>query len=115
MTTDENTVTAVQQFLDTNFRQNIGLKPRSGQSIALPTSRLSEQLQIILEQEVPILSFAMGDPAKSVKQFHSVKSQSDVYDYYCRRGSGGSQNGTDIIVAQGSEAGRHSIYLQCRS
>ena len=71
MTTDENTATAVQQFLDTNFRQNIGLKPRSGQSIALPTSRLSEQLQIILEQEVPILSFAMGDPAKSVKQFHS--------------------------------------------
>src|SRR5215831_1597465 len=51
MKTDENVGTAVQQFLDTNFRHNIGLKPRSGQNITLPPSRLSEQLQIILEQE----------------------------------------------------------------
>src|SRR6266487_5543216 len=47
MKTDENVAAAVQQFLDTNFRQNNGLKPRSGQSVTLPHSRLSEQLQII--------------------------------------------------------------------
>jgi nitronate monooxygenase len=52
MKTDENVVATVQQFLNTNFRQNIGLKPRSGQNIALSPSKLSEQLQIILEREV---------------------------------------------------------------
>ncbi len=107
MTTDENTATAVQQFLDTNFRQNIGLKPRSDQSIALPTSMLSEQLQIILEQEVPVLSFAMGDPVKFVEQIHSSGAKVMSMITTVEEALMVAKNGTDIIVAQGSEAGGH--------
>jgi NAD(P)H-dependent flavin oxidoreductase YrpB (nitropropane dioxygenase family) len=33
---------------------------------------LSEQLQIVLEEKVPIASFAMGDPVKYVDQIHSI-------------------------------------------
>jgi nitronate monooxygenase len=107
MKTDENVAAAVQQFLDTNFRQNIGLKPRSGQSITLPSSRLSEQLQIILEQDVPILSFAMGDPAKFVTQIHSSGAKVMSMITTVEEALMVAKNGTDIIVAQGSEAGGH--------
>ena len=73
MTTGENTATAVQQFLDTNFRQNIGLKPKIRPKYQLYLILgYPNQLQIILEQEVPVLSFAMGDPSKFVKQIHSL-------------------------------------------
>jgi nitronate monooxygenase len=104
--TDENT-SAVQRFLDTNFRQNIGLKPRSGQSIALPPSSLYEAIQIILEQEVPVLSFAMGDPAKFVKQIHSSGAKVMSMITTVEEALMVAKNGTDIIVAQGSEAGGH--------
>ena len=67
--TDENTA-AVRRFLDNNFRQNLVMEPKLSQEISIPPSRLPEQLLIILEQKVPILSFAMGDPAKFVKQIH---------------------------------------------
>jgi hypothetical protein len=70
-TTNENTA-AVRQFLDNNFRHNIGLERRSNERITLSPSRLSEQLKIILEQKVPILSFAMSDPTIFVKQIHSA-------------------------------------------
>jgi nitronate monooxygenase len=98
---------AVQRFLDTNFRHNIGLKPRSGQSIALPPLSLSEAIQIILEQKVPIISFAMGDPAKFVKQIHSSGAKVVSMITTVEEALMVANNGTDIIVTQGSEAGGH--------
>jgi hypothetical protein len=70
MKPDENVAAAIQQFSDANFRQDVGLKPRSVQSVTL-----SEQLQIILEQEVPVLSFAMGIQAKFVKRILSSRAK----------------------------------------
>lgn len=104
--TDENTIT-VQHFLDTNFRQNIGLKPKSDQAIALPHSSLHETIQIILEQKVSILSFAMGDPAKFVKQIHLAGAKVMSMVTTVEEALLVAKNGTDIIVTQGSEAGGH--------
>lgn len=93
--------------MDTDFRQNIGLKPRSGQSIALPPSSLSEAIQIILEQKVPIISFAMGDPAKFVKQIHLSGAKVMSMVTTVEEALMVANNGTGIIVTQGSEARGH--------
>jgi nitronate monooxygenase len=104
--TDEKTF-AVQQFLDINFRQNLGLPPKAGQGIILPPSRLAEQLQIILEEKVPLLSFAMGDPVKFVNQIHSTGAKVMSMVTSAEEAVKVARNGTDVIVAQGSEAGGH--------
>jgi NAD(P)H-dependent flavin oxidoreductase YrpB (nitropropane dioxygenase family) len=75
MKPDENAAAAVQQFLDANFCDNVRLKPRSSQSITSPLSRLSQQLQIILEREVPDLCSSMSVSAKFVKRIHSLRAK----------------------------------------
>ena len=63
----------VQQFFDNKFREELKIPLKNAnQDISLPPSRLSEQIQIILEEKVPVISFAMGNPpAKLVQQIHS--------------------------------------------
>jgi nitronate monooxygenase len=69
----------VQQFFDNKFRLELKIPPKTNQDISLPPSRLSEQLQIILEEKVPVLSFAMGNPsAKLVQQIHSSSYDGNV-------------------------------------
>lgn len=75
----DHDISSVQQFLDQKFRKPLGLPLKSVSSLPEhdttdlpPPSKLSEQLQIILEEKVPIASFAMGDPVKYVDQIHST-------------------------------------------
>jgi nitronate monooxygenase len=91
-------ISPVQEFLDKKFRKPLGLPLKSASlseydtnDLPPSTSKLSEQLQIVLEEKVPIASFAMGDPIKYVDQIHST----------------GAKNGSDIVMAQGAEAGGH--------
>src|SRR5215469_12726222 len=65
---------SVQQFLDDKFRQKFDLSPKSNQKtgITLPSSILLEQLRVIVDEKVPLVSFAMGDPVKDVEQIHST-------------------------------------------
>lgn len=53
----------------------------------------------------------MGDPVKYLDRFHSrginvISMVTNVQDAITL-----AKNGTDIIMAQGSEAGGHSLYL----
>jgi nitronate monooxygenase len=71
------------------------------------TSTLSEQIQIILEENVPVASFAMGDPVKFIDKIHSKDTKvmsmvTNVEDAITL-----AKNGSDIIMAQGAEAGGH--------
>jgi nitronate monooxygenase len=86
--------------LDINFRQNLGLPPKLGQGIILPPSRLAEQLQIILEEKVPLLSFAMGDPVKFVNQIHSTGAKVMSMVTTVEEAVNVARNGTDVIVAR---------------
>ena len=100
----------VQQFLDNKFRQNLNIPSKTKKDISLPPSRLSEQLQIILEEKIPVVSFAMGNPPAKlvVDQVHSsdnAKVMSMVTTV--EEAVNVVRNGTDIVVAQGAEAGGH--------
>jgi len=102
----------VQQFLDNKFRQELNIpSKKTNQDISIPPSRLSEQLQIVLEEKVPVISFAMGNPSvKLVDQIHfSSDSDAKVMSMITtvEEAVNVVRNGTDIVVAQGAEAGGH--------
>jgi nitronate monooxygenase len=107
-------ISSVQEFLDKKFRKPLGLPLKSASlskydSNDLPpsTSKLSEQLQIVLEEKVPIASFAMGDPVKYVDQIHSTGAKIISMVTNVEDGISVAKNGSDIVMAQGAEAGGH--------
>jgi nitronate monooxygenase len=109
---------SVQQFLNEKFRKSLDIPLKSvlpevennnqkNTSDLRSTSMLSEQIQIILEENVPVASFAMGDPVKFVDKIHSkgtkvISMVTNVEDAITL-----ARNGSDIIMAQGAEAGGH--------
>ena len=72
-----------------------------------PQSKLSGQLQIVLEEKVPIASFAMGDPVKYVDQIHSTGAKIISMVTNVEDAISVAKNGSDIVMAQGSDAGGH--------
>jgi nitronate monooxygenase len=108
-------ISSAQQFLDQKFRKPLGLPLKSVSSSLQeretkdlsPQSKLSEQLQIILEEKVPIASFAMGDPVKYVDQIHSTGAKIISMVTNVEDAISVAKNGSDIVMAQGSEAGGH--------
>jgi nitronate monooxygenase len=96
----------VQKVLD-QFRHELGIPVSEGNQVTLPSSHLSEQLGIIFEEKVPILSFGLGDSTRFVSEAHEagakVMSMVSTVDEARKVCDGGA----DIIIAQGSEAGGH--------
>lgn len=107
-------ISSVQEFLDKKFRKPLGLPLKSASlseydtnDLPPSTSKLSEQLQIVLEEKVPIASFAMGDPVKYVDQIHSTGAKIISMVTNVEDGISVAKNGSDIVMAQGAEAGGH--------
>jgi nitronate monooxygenase len=85
-----------------------GRPPDSSLSLPpLPTSIFDDQLKIILEEKVPVVSFAMGDPHRLIDRIHSNGSKVISMVTSAEEAVEASNNGSDIIMAQGSEAGGH--------
>ena len=112
---DHDDILSVQQFLDEKFRKPLGIPLKSvslsengAKDFTVPPSWIfSEQLKIMLEEKVPVASFAMGDPVKYVDKIHSagckiVSMVTNVEDAISV-----AKNGSDIVMAQGAEAGGH--------
>ena len=112
---------SVQQFLNDKIRKplDIPLKPeisderqeinKNQNNIQNSTfeSKYNEQIKIMLEEEVPVASFAMGDPVKYIDKIHAkgikvISMVTNVEDAVTL-----AKNGSDIIMAQGAEAGGH--------
>ena len=100
-------VQKVQKILD-QFRQELGLPLREGASeVALPPSRLSEQVGVIFEEKVPVLSFGLGYPTRFVNEAHEVGAKVIAMITTVDEARKVADGGADIIIAQGSEAGGH--------
>jgi len=112
---------SVQQFLNEKIRKplDIPLKPETSDERQEPNknqnniqnstfeSKYNEQIKIILEEEVPVASFVMGDPVKYLDKIHAkgikvISMVTNVQDAVAL-----AKNGSDIIMAQGAEAGGH--------
>ncbi len=98
-------IAAVQSFLD-RFRQELQLPPGKT-SLALPPSRLPEQLKIIFQEQVPVLSIGLGDPSKLVGSAHAAGTRVMAMVTTVEEAISVAKGGVDIVVAQGAEAGGH--------
>ena len=98
-------VAAVQHFLD-GFRERFDLAPGDTEPEP-PSFSLQEQLEVVFEEGVPVLSVALGDPGDLVERAHGqgmlVASMVATVEDAVRDAEGG----VDVVVAQGAEAGGH--------
>ena len=99
----------MQRALDRG-RAKFGLAPGSAR-LTLPASQLAEQLAYVSEAKIPIIGFAMGDPAPFVARIKDhggfVIAMATTVDDALRL----EASGADAIVAQGAEAGGHRSVL----
>jgi nitronate monooxygenase len=99
----------MQRALDRG-RVKFGLSSGPAQ-LSLPASQFGEQLAYVCEAKVPIVGFAMGDPAQYVPRIKDyggfVVAMATTVDDAARL----EASGVDAIVAQGSEAGGHRSLL----
>ena len=102
-------VAAAQRFLD-GFRERFGLPP--GGTDPKPPPSLEEQLEVVFEERVPVLSVALGEPGELVDRAHAqdmlVTSMVTTVGDAVRAAEGG----VDVVVAQGSEAGGHRSVVE---
>jgi nitronate monooxygenase len=103
-------VAAAQRFLD-GFREIFDLPP-GGADLGPPPFQLSEQLEIVFEERVPVLSTGLGDPGDLVERAHAegilvVSMVTTVEEAILV-----VERGADVVVAQGAEAGGHRSTFQ---
>jgi len=98
-------VATVQRFLD-GFREELGLAPGET-ALSLPSWPLQEQLEVIFEEGVPVLSLAMGDPGELFKRAHEEGMRTIVMVTSIKEAVLVAERGADVVVAQGAEAGGH--------
>jgi len=99
----------MQRLLDRGrARFGLGVGPAQ---LRLPASQLGEQLAYVSEARIPIVGFAMGDPAPFVARIKEhggfVIAMATTVDDALRL----EASGADAIVAQGAEAGGHRSIL----
>lgn len=98
-------VASVQGYLD-NFRNELGLSSNSP-NISIPPSMTSQYLEIIREEKVPVLSIGLGDPTSITELAHSHNITVMVMVTTVNEAIQVVKGGTDVVVAQGAEAGGH--------
>lgn len=104
-----NDVPKVQSYLN-KFRQRLNIPLSdilSTDEIKIPSSAIQEKLQIIFEENVPLLSIGMGNPAKIVKQAHNSETKVMAMVTTVSEALSVVQAEVDIIAVQGAEAGGH--------
>jgi nitronate monooxygenase len=96
----------VQKVLD-QFREELGIPVSDVNQVTLPPSHLSEQLGIIFEEKVPVLSFGLGDTTRFVSEAHEAGAKVIAMVSTIDEATKVADGGADVIIAQGSEAGGH--------
>jgi nitronate monooxygenase len=98
-------VTSAQHYLD-NFRNELGLSSNTS-NISIPPSMTSQYLEIIFDEKIPVLSIGLGDPTNVTELAHSNNITVMTMVTTVNEAIQVVRGGTDIVVAQGAEAGGH--------
>jgi nitronate monooxygenase len=87
-------------------RRQLGIPERTDEPPVLK-SDLKEALASALAEKVPVISFAMGDPAPFASAVHAAGAKLMVTVTNVDEARRAKQADADVIVAQGAEAGGH--------
>jgi nitronate monooxygenase len=66
------------------------------------------QIDTILEEKVPVFASGLGNPAPFVKEFHAAGVKVIALVGNVKNALRVAEGGTDVVVAQGAEAGGHT-------
>jgi len=83
--------------------------------IKIPPSNISEKLEIILKEDVPLLSIGMGNPGRIVSQAHNSGTKEMTMVTTVDEALSVAKVEVDIIAVQGAEAGGHRSTFEVRS
>jgi len=89
------------------LREQFNLPPQKGKLELPPPTSLEEQLELVLDQNTPVVSFAMANPAKYVEYIHARGALVFGTATTVEEAVELEKVGVDVIVAQGAEAGGH--------
>jgi nitronate monooxygenase len=112
-----NDVTKVQSYLN-KFRQRMNIPLSNVENIddiKIPPSNISEKLEIILEEGVPLLSIGMGNPGRIVSQAHNSGTKVMTMVTTVDEALSVAKAEVDIIAVQGAEAGGHRSTFEVHS
>ncbi|WP_135549504.1 NAD(P)H-dependent flavin oxidoreductase [Paenibacillus cymbidii] len=103
---DNARIKEVQRELN-KIRDELGMKHASDEEVSTP-NRFEEQVAVLLEEQVPVISTAFGLlPEKFIQQSLSAGIRIVTMVTTVNEAIMAEQAGCDAIVAQGSEAGGH--------
>ncbi len=74
----------------------------------LRTWRVEDQVEVVLEERVPVLASGLGNPAPYVPRCHELGIKVIALVGNTKNARRVAQGGVDIVVAQGPEAGGHT-------
>jgi len=114
----ESTSASTEQtdFID-KLRQELGIPELKGpggylskmaEETIWTDAQFKEQLEVILEERVPVYAAGLGNPGPYVDEFHARGMKVIGMVGNVRTARRVASSGVDIIVAQGTEAGGHN-------
>ncbi len=98
-------VATAQHHLD-RLRKELDLPP-GPRDLAIPPSTVPDLLSIVFDERTPVLSFGLGDPSPYVAAAHERGMRVMTMVATVEEAKRAAGAGTDIIAAQGAEAGGH--------
>jgi nitronate monooxygenase len=103
--TGNRDVASVQRFLD-RFRERLSLPPGDTELSSSPPP-ISEAIDVVFEERVPVFSTAMGDPGGLVERAPAAGMLMVCMVTTVEEAVLVAERGADLIIAQGAEAGGH--------
>jgi nitronate monooxygenase len=104
--TTEEQITRSNNLLDPMIKE-LGIEPVRAES-AVSSALFAEQVDVLLEENVPVISFTFGIPPRDI--IRKLKAAGKILigtATTVKEAVINEQNGMDMVVAQGSEAGGH--------
>ena len=83
-------------------------RPQASEAAARFTREVEEQLEVVFEENVPVLASGLGDPGPIVPQAHAQGMKVMALVGNTRNAVRVAQSGVDVIVAQGYDGGGHT-------
>ena len=83
-------------------------RPQASEAAARFTREVEEQLEVVFEENVPVLASGLGDPGPIVPQARAQGMKVMALVGNTRNAVRVAQSGVDVIVAQGYDGGGHT-------
>ena len=97
-----------REFMEREGLQPIELRPRKGERAIFSKDFFGEQMEVVIEERVPVYASGLGNPGPWMERLHANGTVVMAVVGAVRHVHKVSGSGIDVIVAQGHDAGGHN-------